>query len=220
MFSRFSFVPFDRHNLLLFALLAGLIMSSLAGCTAAKMEIYPPTGGEPLGADEGLLVIHVETNVPIESIEASGLRTRSRLSIGTHLWIVRAGAGQYRWDQIMIPPSVGYSGVLDLSNFRVRRKVKDWVWDDEFAFDVEAGKINYPGQLIVLSEEHARSVGRGYSVRNRNHSAMAIRTLLETHGELIQSLPVRYSGSGDDAFLDYYTRMRDASKKESTGGDE
>jgi hypothetical protein len=198
-------------------ILIALALGLLSGCASTTLEVYPPVGAEPLGPDEGLLILHIETEVPLASISLPWALAVSDLPKGRHLWIVRARAGTYRWKKLHLAREVGSEGYLNLDDYRVMRRVKNWVWDDEFRFDVEAGQINYPGHLIIRSNDVSRSAGSGYSVRNRNHAAMAIRQLLESHPEVLRRYSIRYGGSGEDEFLEYYTRVRDEGR-ELVGG--
>ena len=124
------------------------------------------------------------------------------LPVGRHLWIIRAKAGQYRWGGIRLLAQDHGSATI-----RPERKLESG--RDEFAFDVEAGKINYPGHLLVRLRAPALGMRSGLSIRNRNHAAMAIRLLSKSHPDLIASRPIRNAGTSGDRFLDFYSRERD-----------
>ena len=129
-------------------ILIALALGLLSGCASTTLEVYPPVGAEPLGPDEGLLILHIETEVPLASISLPWALAVSDLPKGRHLWIVRARAGTYRWKNLRLAREVGSEGYLNLDDYRVMRRVKNWVWDDEFRFDVEAGQQDLQALLV------------------------------------------------------------------------
>jgi len=198
-------------------ILLGWVIMLQMGCAAAPLEVFPPVGGRPLAEDEGLLIIQIDTDIPLEAISFDRGPVAENLPKGRHLWMVRARAGHYSWNRIQMGVETGKRRSLDLDDYRYLMRVEDWVWDDEYEFDVVAAEINYPGELIIRSDVILRSVGAGYSVRNRNHSAMAIRELQKTHAATLRMYPLRYTGAGEDGFLDYYSRTRERLEAEGAG---
>ena len=191
-------------------LLAALVLSAATvGCGSKQLAVQPPGQAAELGPDEGLLVVHVDTEVPLSHLTLSRYELGQNLPAGRHLWLVRIPAGRYRWTE------VGLAGQtldrIDLQEYGRRlARIDDFVWDDEFAIEVEAGVVNYPGELLIGSDWRFRSSGSGYWVRNRNHAAAALRRMTERYGGIVESRQIRYAGSGRDEFLDHYTRTRDA----------
>lgn len=182
------------------------------------MEIFPPVGGAPLAKQEGLLIIQIDTDVPLQWISFENARVAENVPKGRHIWVVRARAGDYAWNEIGIGAEVGREQTIEFDDYRALKKRKDWVWDDEYEFDVEAAKINYPGELIIQRYAPGQGAGRGFWIRNRNHSAMAIRELQKTHAALLGMYPVRHAGAGHDGFLEYYSRERDRMDTETGSG--
>ena len=170
------------------------------------MTVVPPTGTPPLGPREGFLIIQVDTNAPIEQLTLKSGTVATGLPRGQHLWIVRGPAGRDGWRSIRLASDSGRRHRLSLVDLnRAMRRDEEWVWDDEFDFEIEAGTISYPGELIVRSRDSMTRI----DIRNRNHSAMAVRRLLKSHPDLLNAHPIRHTGPGDDGFLDHYTRERD-----------
>jgi hypothetical protein len=156
-----------------------------------------------LGEKEGLVVIQVDTDVALESARLGKYEIFRNLPKGRHLWLVRLPAGEYSWSRIALGAESGRD--FDLNLNRVDRRmaqVEDWVWDDEFTFDVVPGVLNYPGELIV------RYDGVWMSVRNRNHAALAVYGLEESYPQVLATHGLRNAGPGEDGFLEFYTRQR------------
>jgi acetyl esterase/lipase len=172
------------------------------GCASGPPTPVPGGGGEPLSSDEGYLVIHVDTDVAIERIAAGGQDFVRNLQPGRHLWLVRAKAGRARWTSVKLTPQPSNSGPIRPKAFSVLN-------EKEFEFEVEAGAVNYPGDLVIRLADPDAGIMAGISVRNRNHSAMAVRKLAKTHSGLLAAHPIRYAGSSGDEFLQFYTKERD-----------
>jgi hypothetical protein len=173
-------------------LLATSIALLLASCATGRIQQLDPSAPLTLEPDEGLLILHVDTDVPIAGIELSGDTIASGVLAAHHVWLVRAAAGSYRWTALRITSPSG------------RRHRHHLESDDEFRFEVEPGCVNYGGALVV------RSAPGHVEARSRNHVAMAIRKLRDRDAELVASHPLRYGGPSEDGFLDYYNRERAA----------
>ena len=161
----------------------------LASCATGirPLDLSAPVILDP---DEGLLILHVDTDLPIAGIELNGGTIGSGVAAGHHVWLVRAAAGSYRWTALQF---TGPSG---------RGQAQQLEPDDEFRFEVEPGKVNYGRALVVRSAP-------GYiEARGRNRVAMAIRSLRGREAELVASHPLQYGGLSEDGFLDYYNRER------------
>ncbi len=184
------------------------------GSILAPADAVEP-GSPALGPREALMIVHVDSEIPLDWIDLASGRVATSLPEGRHIWIVRAPAGRNAWVRLRPAARVGRVETIDLARYDARRRDDDWVRRAEFEFVLESGKINYPGELIVTSQAAVRSVARGYSIRNRNHSAMAIRALKQTHAGLLEAFPIRFAGPGEDGFLDHYTSERDRLRRES-----
>jgi len=119
--------------------------------------------------------------------------------------MVRVREGRYRWKQVEI-------------GSQPRNRMKYLLEsDDELIFDVEAGKINYPGELVIRSGGLSRWAVGPLNDRNRNHSAMAVRELRDSYGPLLRAFPLHYAGLSGDGFLEYYMKQRERPSVESNG---
>lgn len=186
-----------RHLVLLLAL-SGL--AALVGCASAR--IAPIDASQPiaLAPDEGLLILQIDTEVALHDLILSRRSIARSLGKGQHIWLVRVRAGSYRWQQIEIGDNPRYRRIYEIDS------------DDEMRFDVQAGVLNYPGELVI---REGPSSSWGYPtliVRNRNHAAMAVRALQKRDPRILEARTLRYAGSSKDAFLDYYTHERDERK--------
>src|SRR5262245_10237973 len=111
-----------------------LALALALGCAKPRSiaEGVVPT----LAPDEGILVVDVEADVPIERLVLSGMTVAERLEPGHHLALLVVGAGSYRWTEVQAP------GPFGSVHFRIQR-------DDEWAFRVEPGRINYAGRIVL-----------------------------------------------------------------------
>ena len=174
-----------------------------SGCAGPAVRPLGPSGSTQLGVGEGLLILHVDSDVPIADLQLNHGSAAKSVARGHHVWLVRAPAGSYRWTNLLLRSDAGSA-----DNLRLER-------DDEFAFQVSPGSINYPGALIVRANPTARSATGAIRVRSRNHAAMAVRALRESHAALLAAYPLVYAGTSGDGFLEYYTRQRDALPQEA-----
>ncbi len=179
-----------------------LLLGVAAGCAGSikNAEVILPGAPVVLGDHEGLLIIQIDTDVPLEQVLFTRGTVASALPKGKHLWIIRAPVGLYEWQRIDLGSQAGvaeshFTRDVELSN------------ENEFEFEVLSGTINYPGELIVRTDDFSRSSGRVW-IRNRNRSAMAIRRLSRTHTELLDAFPIRHVGWSEDGFLEFYTHKR------------
>jgi hypothetical protein len=188
------------RRLVLFAGCVGWMV--LSGCAIHRIEVVEPGTSVELGEDEGLLIVHIDTDVMLERVSIRTGTIATDLPEGQHLWIVRTRAGNLGWRKVDFGKELGRRAYIFVEQMNGTN-------DEEFTFDIEAGSINYPGSLIVRTHKSIPGLHRRWvSVRNRNHSAMAIRRLLHGHSALLGSLPIRYGGSSGDQFLEFYTEER------------
>jgi len=179
-----------------------LSFALVAGCAGSirKDQVVPPGTLVELAEDEGLLVIQIDTDVPLEDVRLTAGSVAQGLPKGQYIWVIRVPARRYAWQQIDMGSEAGIDGRYKMSDVEL-------LHEGEFEFEVVPKSINYPGELIIRSDPFDRSSGRR-SIRNRNHSAMAIRRLRKTHASLIDAFPIRYAGWSGDGFLDFFTRER------------
>ena len=192
-----------------FALLGPLAL--IVACAGGPPLAVKPGPFEPLAKGEGFLVVQVDTDLAIERIDAGSHPIVRDLQPGRHLWLVRMKAGKMRWTGIRLVAQAGNTSAIELESQGVLN-------EREFEFDVEEGAINYPGEIVVRMYTPEWGVGAGVTVRNRNHSAMAVRRLSKSHPELVAAHPIRYAGSSGDEFLQFYTQKRAAVRGEASEG--
>ena len=182
-----------------------LILSGILGCAAPLVVPIDAGGPIELTPNQALLIIHVDTDIALENLFLNYSSVAKSLGKGRHVWMTRVTEGHYRWRKIEIGKNP-----RDRSNYLLDP-------DEEFSFEVRAGKINYPGELMIRSGALSRWGKGDLIVRNRNHSAMAVRELRDSYDSIVRSFPLHYAGFSDDGFLEYYTRKREGSTAESSG---
>lgn len=191
----------DRRKGIVSIALVVLSIALFAGCASAPPAAVRPGPFEPLEKGVGFLVIQIDAEVGIARLDLDGWAVVRDLQAGQHLWLVRMKAGNYRWTAARLAPQNVASGMIETKQI-------DVLDQEEFEFEVEAGQVNYPGEIVVWLADQEDGIWGGVSFRNRNHSAMAIRKLSKSHPELIAAHPLRYAGSRRDEFLQFYTQSR------------
>lgn len=140
-----------------------------------------------MGRGEGLLVLHIDTDLALSSIVISGATAVENLPVGVHTRIVAAPAGSYRWDRIL--PHPGGRGI----------RYQLPLFEDSWRFRVSSGRINYPG-LLVLRKGGSGSVPHRVWIHTTDRSGMMLRRLEQAYPSLLERLPMTYSGRGRDEF--------------------
>jgi len=180
-----------------------VVMLTAFGGTAAARSIAPgeiPT----LAADEGLLLIEVDTNLTLNHVQVSPVGRHA----GPTLDLMRPGqtaglyvvhAGDYRWDRI------------DTSLFT------RFTFDDkpEYRFHVEPGRITYAGDLVFRPTAFYWA-----DLQVRNRGLRAMDWLDANHPALAKRLPFVYSGLYDDPFPAFYRAIADgAARRPASSGE-
>ena len=182
----------------------------LAACASPRpIPVVLPDLPLSLAEDEGLLIVQIDTNSSVARISAGASVISENLPKGRHIWIASLPAGRYAWSEVRIE----FAGLRNSYRPGQFKRLNE----HEFEFDVVAGQINYPGELVIRTDPDSFQfdVYRGHagyfwdiSIRNRNHSAMAIRSLLKSHARLLDDYAVRYAGSSGDGFLAFYAKEK------------
>lgn len=178
-----------------------LMMAMLACATPAPVPVAPGSTPE-LAANEGFVILAVDTDVQIEDLRLGKFSVATDLEPNPHIWLVKMKAGRYRWTTVRLVAQRNDDKSVHPESINVLNK-------REFDFEVEPGCINYPGELIVRLNLPQYGIDMGVSVRNRNHSAMAVRRLAKTDRALLAKYPLRYAGMSGDGFLEFYSTNRD-----------
>ncbi|MGH0033133.1 MAG: hypothetical protein ACQGVC_25360 [Myxococcota bacterium] len=142
-----------------------------------------------LAPDEGILVVFVETDIPLTELEVSQASALADVPKGKSLHLLAVSEGTHRWSGIVI--SAGEGDVYFKPDY-----------GDFWEFRVEAGRTNYPGELIfrgVIGKRIVRLAPVGF----RNRSAGMFRRLRESHRDLLERYPLIYTGQKSDEYLDF-----------------
>lgn len=140
-----------------------------------------------LDADEGLLLIAVDSDVSLRSVRISrqgvnlDMRSMRGVEPGRSSQLYVLPAGRYRWT------SVGYIGEFKLSK------------DPEFGFEVKPGVLNYPGDLLFRRASWFSAV-----VHIGNRGLLALDWLEKEHPALSRSQRFEYTGHYPDPFPAMY----------------
>ncbi|QNP40524.1 alpha/beta hydrolase family protein [Lysobacter solisilvae (ex Woo and Kim 2022)] len=143
-----------------------------------------------LAPDEGLVVISVDTSTPIATVHVGrvggGTATvLNYLKIGRNPALFAAKAGEYEWAQMKLTNGFMYS------RFRIGKP--------EFRFTVTAGKIVYPGDLVLRPS----SLTNAY-IQVHNRTLPIMDWLQAEHAALYAQLPFEYTGYYPDPFPAHY----------------
>ena len=186
-------------------LLSTLFLVGVLGCAPSLIIPIDASGPIELAPNEALLIVHIDTEVALARLVLNNRSIARSLGEGRHVWMVRVPVGSYHWRRIEIG-----------NQLRHREKYR-LEPDEELSFEVESGKINYPGELVIRGGSQSSWGAGTLAVRNRNHSAMAVRELMGQYDAILRSLPLHYAGLSGDGFLEYYTRTRERPLAESNG---
>lgn len=156
----------------------------------AAATILPVKDGDnvTLAESEGLLVIGIDSTAPLELLglvregDAPVSGTLRRVGAGRSLRMYRMPAGRYRWDQV-----------------RVDSQTHAPAPADAFRFEVKAGHVNYPGDLLVRTRGWVRV---DFDLANRGLAALD--WLDANHPALSKRLPFAYAGHYPDPFPAFY----------------
>lgn len=169
----------------------GLCALSLAA--QARIKAVDPGELPELAPDEGLVVVAVDSNVPLHDVrfikdgKVLGSGVMKHLEAGRSFGLYVASAGVYEWREAEL-------------FFGWKYKLSD---DPEFTFKVEPGKITYAGDLLFRPLAGWRA---DVSVSNRGLAA--IDWLQTQHPALYARYPLVYSGHYPDPFPAFYRQAR------------
>lgn len=174
-----------------------LVLLLLTGSIAIAGGSVRPGDVPKLGADEGLLVLKVDTDARLVSVGirriGSVLTTAvlPDIEIGKTQRLFVVKAGEYSWRDLTIAAG----------SMRARYPLDK---DAGFHFRVEPGQINYAGDLIVRPQTLERTE---FHISNR---ALPVIDWLEAeHPTLYRNHPFHYGGLYPDPFPDFYRAQRE-----------
>ncbi|MEP6882625.1 MAG: prolyl oligopeptidase family serine peptidase [Dokdonella sp.] len=181
--------------------LIALAIIALFAVSQAKAGMYPVVPGEnpQLKANEALLVVAIDTGMPLEaafmSEEGAVLNSRvlKHIAAGRTFQLLRVPAGRYGWHSLRI-------GDWAHSSFWYTYQLSN---KKEGYFDVRPGVINYGGDLVV----RPRDV-RHATIYMSNRGLPAIDWLEAQHPQLASQREFVYSGHYQDPFPAFYQKER------------
>lgn len=190
-----------------------LVAASALGCSTPRFIPIDPSQPIDLGPDEGLLILHVDSALPIPELSLAGLESGRPIEAGSTFEVFRVPAGLYRWSDFVLsdPDRWGSAYLIDPLHFSEA---------ENLYLDIRPGALNYPGELVVEIFEptpHRRAV----SVRVLNHVGGAIRRLESEYPGLLDEVPLAHAleRSSADPFLEFYLSERARTHAADTGGD-
>ncbi len=177
---------------LVFAAVLAVALALSAASASARMRLVEPGEVPRLDADEGLVVMAVDTDVPLRTVSVNkddkffGSGVMSRLDPGRTYRLYVADAGDYEWEEV-----------------RLLRQLKMKLHDDpEFDFRVEPGRITYPGDLLFRPVTLFRA-----EVAVPNRSLAALDWLAQAHPALLAAHGFAYVGHYPDPFPAHYRAL-------------
>lgn len=153
-----------------------------------------------LAADEGLLVVDVDSTTSISSLHIGrqsallGGETINDIPQGKSAKLFVVTAGEYQWAKIHNSVLYGY--------YSYDYELQD---DKEFRFVVKPGVINYPGDLVYRPVGWQRAI-----IHASNRGLGAIDWLQTNHPGVYQRYRFQYTGHYADPFPEFYRTARAA----------
>lgn len=176
--------------LALVILLLGFTASALARISTIK-----PGKAPELNADEGLLVVALDTDVHIDRGFVQREGAKSELVVlkeaepGRNLRLLKFPAGRYHWHSLRI------------GNWQINSTMLVWPLSGrpEYEFEVRPGVINYLGEIVFR-----RSDSYGANLYVINHGLRALDWLRAVHPATLAAHEFRYGGRYGDPFPGFY----------------
>lgn len=171
-----------------------VVLCGLASFAAqAGMREVEPGSAPELKAGEGLVLMAVDTPVPVYSVRMNrdgkifGSGGMRQLKAGRSFRLYAVPAGTYGWRELQM--IYGYSYKL--------------AEDEDFRFKVERGRITYPGDLLF----RPASVWRAeFAMANR--ALAAIDWLRKEHAAIYAQYPFEFTGRYPDPFPAFYRALQ------------
>lgn len=183
--------PGERRRLRVLRVLF-LVMGLLVASTASALHQVRPGNLPELKEGEGLLAISVDTSAALASVKflKAGALFRgdvlNRVPKGRTMHLYVVPAGRYQWNKVTLVDTSWWSSTLMLKD------------DPEYAFDVVAGKISFPGELVVRPRGAWRA-----SVSIANRSLPVLDWLQREHPQVRARYSFAYQGRYPDPFPEF-----------------
>jgi hypothetical protein len=195
-------------------LLAISIFAGSLAATPALADDIDNVLNRPLKADEGILVIAVDSEFAFKALR---IKRDSQLigdiyaegaPAGKSLYMAVVPKGHYEWKELLLGENNFQRGIVTLGGSK-----------RHYDFDVKAGKVNYPGDFVIstnqgealtkaldmLGIKYGQAGVRNvlYYIELRDRLATLLGRLSPSQRQAVDRLGFRYIGPGDDAFEDY-----------------
>ncbi|QSX77811.1 S9 family peptidase [Agrilutibacter solisilvae] len=181
-----------------------LLVALATAPASAQLRQVAPGESPTLAADEGLLLVAVDSTVAlsvarfarVDGRDASTLADTTdlgELPVGRSHALFVAPAGRYRWEN------------TDTTTTTLR--LAD---DTELRFDVAAGQLNYVGDLVLRPLREDGGLIAEASATLANRSLAAIDWLDQHHARLHARHRLQYAGHYPDPFPAFYAHERDS----------
>lgn len=188
--------------------LALVFVALIAAAAPILAKELPPGPLEPLPEGEGYLLTVIDSDNFIASMHLNrlgsmlGSERLNRIEAGRTARVLRVPAGEYRWSRIQAAPTlwIGQIGNLRTAFSLLgthRFDIKEL--DSSVTFRVQAGKLNYPGDL------HLRFRNGMVTLSMPNRGERALPMLESTHPGGSRSHPFHYAGE----LTDHYWSIRE-----------
>lgn len=173
-----------------------LVLLSVGYLTAcvSTADSYTASSDNGLAPDEGLMLMRVSTDWPLDKLVVTGRHTynlnQSSIDYNTDnpdYVVVKLEAGDYRIERLRKTAYDSYIFYFDVEEY-----------PDLWHFTIEAGKINYVGDF----EAKSASISRLRRLILRNRSSWAYEYMQRSLPQLLQQFPMVYSGPGRDDFFE------------------
>jgi len=169
-----------------------LALLSALGCAQARLI----TADRPLAlkSNQGILVVHVDSDYLIRRLNLNtGITAARDLPKGEYVALIVVNAGSYRWTTIEVP--IGSTEFY--YRFRMHR-------NSNWSFKVEAGRINYPGQVIVKGSGTLYWSDDSLQAWTMNRSSLALERIRATYPNLLAQYPLVNGRNERDDFLEHF----------------
>lgn len=179
-----------------------LVACLLPGMARAQMKPVKPGEVPVLSANEGLVLMAVDTNVDVHGVrvnrdgKAFGAGAMRELKAGRTFRLYVAPAGRYEWRELQL-------------FYGLRYALAD---DPDFQFKVEPGRITYPGDLVFRPV----TVWRAHFAMS-NRGLAAIDWMQQEHPALYERHEFVYAGRYPDPFPAFYKPLRAAAPADAPG---
>lgn len=174
---------------------AAILITLLSGCVSVKDDASRPP--ETLVPGQGMVVLVIDSDVSFQRLKfkrpGDVFETVAAMDVpsGRSVRFISLPPGSYYWDRIEFETSYNFSHYVDFND-----------GSENLTFTVQAGKISYPGDLLI----HRASSGN-YAVKELDHAAMVLSDINEQEKDLIAKYGIAYTGKGRDKFYEYYDSL-------------